>query len=100
MKATGYKAQKKWKSRNPERLREYAQRRNAVKKATTVEKVDYRDILRKWDGSCGICREAVLVFDQVHFDHIRPLSKGGAHAASNIQVAHALCNLKKYNKVA
>lgn len=43
---------------------------------------------------CGICRGAVEP-DDVHIDHIKPWSKGGTHALSNLQVAHSVCNMRK-----
>ena len=32
-------------------------------------------------------------------DHIIPLSRGGEHSWSNIQLAHMICNIRKNNKV-
>lgn len=34
-----------------------------------------------------------------HYDHIVPLAMGGVHAAHNLQIAHATCNLRKGARV-
>lgn len=100
MKSTGYRAQKKWKAKNLHKLREYTRRRHALKMALGAGPVDYAQIYKDSGGICGICHEAFMVYDEIHFDHIVPLSRGGAHTAENIQATHAKCNLKKFNKVA
>lgn len=66
--------------------------------AATNEPIDYAAVLKRADGKCGICAEA---FDAsgIEFDHIVPLSKGGAHCESNIQAAHKFCNRSKGNKL-
>ncbi len=89
-----------WKQANPHKLREYTRRRAAVKRHATVGIVDYDAIWLASDGLCGICREAIRVYDEIHFDHVVPLSRGGAHSTENIQVSHASCNMKKGAKVA
>jgi 5-methylcytosine-specific restriction endonuclease McrA len=56
----------------------------------------------KW--VCGICNK--IVDKQLYkpdlmspsLDHIVPLSKGGGHVRSNVQLAHLLCNIIKHNK--
>lgn len=90
---------KAWKRKNPNRRRELEMRRNARKRATTTEPVDYDRIWRESRGVCGICKHDILIYDQIHFDHIVPLARGGTHTRDNIQVAHAVCNLKKQDKL-
>lgn len=71
-------------------------RRNKMK--VVGEKIKLEDI-SNWDSrECGVCSQ--YIEDSYHLDHIEPLSKGGAHAVSNIQLTHPICNLKKYNKLA
>lgn len=43
---------------------------------------------------CQLCGGDVDPLD-MHLDHIKPWSKGGPSTVSNLQVAHALCNMKK-----
>jgi len=33
--------------------------------------------------------------EDLHFDHVVPLSKGGPHTTENIRPSHSTCNLKK-----
>lgn len=47
------------------------------------------------DGlQCQICGERVDP-DDVHLDHIKPLSHGGETDTANLQVTHSGCNLRK-----
>lgn len=48
---------------------------------------------------CGLCGEAVPP-DDVHIDHVQPVSKGGNDDPDNLQVSHALCNMRKGNRTA
>ena len=47
------------------------------------------------DYKCGICGERLGVDDEIHMDHIVPVSQGGKSVASNMQAAHPACNMKK-----
>ena len=47
---------------------------------------------------CGICKNSFELTDDIHIDHIRPVSKGGTSDFSNLQLAHAFCNVSKYNR--
>ncbi len=44
---------------------------------------------------CGICGEQIDSFDEMHVDHIIPLSRGGKDILANLQLTHAKCNLEK-----
>ena len=54
-------------------------------RATVIERDGYVCQL------CGLDVEP----DDVHLDHIKPWSKGGAHTVPNLQVTHSLCNMRK-----
>ncbi len=47
---------------------------------------------------CGICRLDVAPQD-VHIDHVRPVSRGGSNAMANLRVTHGVCNMKRGNRV-
>lgn len=49
---------------------------------------------RRADGRCGICGNTVDPHE-IAFDHTIPLTRGGADALKNIQVAHNTCNMQK-----
>lgn len=51
------------------------------------------------DGNvCGICGDDVEL-DDIHIDHIVPVSKGGSNRLTNLRVTHARCNMRKGAKV-
>lgn len=72
----------------------------AGKNVITIEKLGSRDGWR-----CGVCGkkikpDAPRVYPSgPSIDHIIPLSKGGDHSWSNVQIAHISCNTKKNNRV-
>lgn len=83
------------------RLEKLAQRRmwqsarEARKKAAFIEHVDPRIVFSRDQGICGICRIATDPL-KYEVDHIIPLSRGGTHGYANVQLAHPLCNRKKW----
>jgi 5-methylcytosine-specific restriction endonuclease McrA len=85
---------KKWKERNPLKLAEYKGRRRARELAATIGPVDYESILERDGLWCYLC-EVGITTDDLHFDHVIPLARGGSHTADNIRPTHAKCNLRK-----
>lgn len=85
------------KKNNPER----AKIRRARKKGVEVEKFSNQEIFDNCKWICGICGKSVdknLKFphpESQSLDHIVPISKGGGHVKSNVQLAHLGCNMKK-----
>ncbi len=51
-----------------------------------------------WERSGGKCENCGST-DQLEYDHIIPISKGGSNSAKNIQVLCRKCNRKKSNKI-
>lgn len=63
------------------------------------------------NGLCALCGKPMLKsrFEAPHariwakyratLDHIHPRSKGGSDAPENLQLAHAICNKRKGNRV-
>ena len=49
---------------------------------------------------CGICELEILEGVPTHWDHIVPVVAGGRAINSNVQLAHASCNMSKGAKVA
>lgn len=88
---------------DPERVRrqwsEKSGRRRARILETTREPVDYSAILAEYGMVCHICAVEIPGVQDLHFDHVIPLSKGGAHAMDNIRPSHARCNLSKGAKL-
>jgi 5-methylcytosine-specific restriction endonuclease McrA len=75
--------------------REFQRRRHAK----MTERVDYAAILDRDGMVCHICTEPIASMADLHFDHVVPLSKGGPHIAENIRPSHALCNMRKSNRL-
>lgn len=81
--------------------RDRQSRRRAIKAAATVELFRSIDVYERDQWRCGICHLPVDA-DLRHphpasasLDHMVPLSRGGAHALSNVQLAHLSCNIGK-----
>lgn len=68
-------------------------------------RIDVFDIAARDGYICHICNETVdmTVPRTSRFgatlDHVYPLSLGGADSASNVKLAHWICNVKKSNKL-
>lgn len=77
-------------------------RRRALRvKATIGEPFTNIEIFDRDGWECGVCHEPVG--KQVAYpdpmskslDHVVPLSRGGSHSRSNVQLAHLVCNMRK-----
>lgn len=88
-----------WRKANPERWRELNRAHVNRRRAQTKEYVDYSAILAEHGMWCHICSMVIASLDDLHFDHVIPLAKGGAHSAANIRPSHAACNLAKGAKL-
>lgn len=81
------------------------QKRRALKRATTAERIVAAEIYERDAWTCGLCSthvDPLLVYpdpNSASLDHITPLSKGGTHTPDNVQLAHLRCNLAKNNRV-
>ena len=56
-------------------------------------------LCKEQKGLCGICKKRIEPWEMMHLDHIVPQSRGGSHRRRNLQAAHALCNLRKGNRM-
>lgn len=97
------KASERWRKEHPLQRREQASRyqrtRQSRKAGATVTKADYVAILDEFGLQCHICLGAIIGAADLHFDHVIPLSRGGAHSPDNIRPAHSLCNMRKGSKL-
>jgi len=110
---------KRWRKNNPEKTREIAKNwREAnpekVKKMKKIcdfkrrltgyiiskarENIINNNLFKYGNIVCEKCKKPCE--DNYHFDHIVPLSRGGDHSQSNLQILCASCNRKKYTKIA
>jgi 5-methylcytosine-specific restriction endonuclease McrA len=97
----GTQHSREWRKRNPEkyalRNRENSRRRQT---GQTASRVAYAAVLERDGMVCHICTGSIADLSDLHFDHVMPLARGGAHHADNIKPAHALCNMRKSDKIA
>lgn len=93
------RAHEKWCQLHPAEVLEKAARRRARKRAATTEDVSYDAILNRDGFFCYLCQKPVDDPEDIHFDHIIPLCKGGTHSMDNIAVTHSLCNWKKGTRI-
>lgn len=68
-------------------------RRRSRKRLAPVEPVSRRVILQRDRGRCHLCGQAIS--DQLTFDHLIPVVRGGAHAEWNLMLAHDRCNKRR-----
>lgn len=88
-------ANREWYARHPDWARAKGAARRARERQTAVGPVDYEAILDEHGMVCHICLRPILSRDDLHFDHVRPISRGGTHTAGNIRPACAKCNRGK-----
>lgn len=85
----------KWVHEHPFRARQTRAVQKAKQYGVRVDlNTNYWRIYKRDRGICHLCQQKV---DRatLTFDHIIPLSKGGAHSPENIAVAHYICNRDK-----
>lgn len=92
----------RWRAKNSEELRFRHQKRRALKRGVTI---GTRSTIIQWEKSWrrkkfAVCYWCSLRFTikKCHLDHIKPLSKGGAHSIENLCISCAHCNLSKNAK--
>jgi 5-methylcytosine-specific restriction endonuclease McrA len=95
---------------------EYVRRRGRKRKAEILHNGHVpwmeQEVLDLYGTICYLCKEEIDLEAPrrvgwgagwqrgLHFDHVIPVSKGGADAIDNVRPAHAYCNLTKSNKPA
>ncbi len=91
---------RKWHKENPEKSRAISARRRALMAGADVAEFVSRDYVIARDRSrCHICKK-LCRRDEIHIDHLVPLTRGGEHSARNLAVACAPCNRRKKNGAA
>lgn len=54
-----------------------------------------KNLLRKQQGKCSICKELFTPTDIMEVDHIIPKFKGGMDVSNNLQLLHRQCHVNK-----
>lgn len=93
-----YESTKKWRTKNPEKLKAQYTKRYTRKKNCqnhfTYERVLELMILQ--NGKCVYCKKDIS--NKYHIDHIMPLCLGGENSPENIQLLCPFCNISKGGK--
>ncbi len=69
------------------------------------DNLSYADVIKEHGSDCHLCGIGIdLSLTAPHprsksFEHIQPVSKGGAHTLKNVKLAHLGCNIKKGNRI-
>ena len=97
-----------WQARKlkyPLRVSEHNMRKRVARANAFVSEVDPDVIWQRDNGICRLCHQLIdptLKWPNPmakSLDHIRPISKGGTHEPSNVQLAHLKCNWSKGNRL-
>lgn len=83
-----------WRKLYPETAKAQETRRRGYKVSETFPPGVLKMKLHYYGGKCWICRTNPYE----HWDHVKPLAKGGAHILANIRPSCADCNLAKGDK--
>lgn len=86
---------KKWRAKNPEKVRQHERNRRALKRGaegshTVADIARIREMQR---DRCACCRAPLR--GKGNIDHIVPLAAGGSNWPSNLQMLCRTCNLSK-----
>lgn len=89
-----------WKTPNGKRLAaQIAARYRAKKNGVNFEPVSHEDVWERDQGHCYLCDKKIRSLKEANFDHIIPISRGGAHTFENLAATHARCNQRKNDKL-
>ena len=97
----------KWAKDNPIKTREKRSKQRALKAEVTIG--DLSEIKKVYDiaekdtdvvcylrlDGCPYANGEKIAIGDRHVDHIKPLSRGGSHTASNLAISCSKCNLRK-----
>lgn len=86
---------RRWREENPDKMLAAGNRRRARKRGAVVgdpAEVATREAEIRESRWCEKCKAEV---DDLHVDHIQPLSRGGSHSVENLQGLCAKHNLEK-----
>lgn len=92
---------KKYNKEHPETARRNSQIRRSRKLGLSnpmapVTKKGLEEKLVYWGRKCYLCNEEII--DGLHWDHVKPLTKGGMDILSNLRPTHAVCNIRKHSQ--
>lgn len=96
---------REWKKANRASCTDRQNKRNATLYAVFVEDVSLEFLFERDKGCCQLCGHLLSLNTKwpdprtPTRDHIVPLTKGGTHERTNLQLACACCNIGKGNRL-
>ena len=81
-----------YRKRNPEKVREWSQKRES-RKTGRLPRGTVMRLIKLQKNTCAICRGSLK--PGYHVDHILALARGGKHERNNIQLLCPPCNVRK-----
>lgn len=88
---------RRWREANAEHFARLNREAQARRRVDPTDPIDYAALLDEHGRTCHICGDAIE--GELHFDHVVPLARGGAHSAGNIRPAHGRCNRWKKDRL-
>jgi len=103
-------SEQKYKKAHPEISRAASRKRRATLKFVKTESYSEKDVILTYGTNCYICNVAIDLNapkkvglkgwqNGLHIDHVIPISKGGGDTLENVRPTHALCNIKKGDRI-
>lgn len=85
------------------RFRSYRNRnlkgqRRAERNGAAYEDIRFHAVIERDENRCWMCGRT-LEWAEIRFDHLIPLSRGGAHVFDNVWVACEPCDTRKGNRL-
>ncbi|QJB21821.1 glycolate dehydrogenase [Xanthomonas phage FoX2] len=88
-----------WRAANPEKRRAHHAKRRALKISAVPAEWSEFDAFVIEEAHAACKRRSELHGEPFHVDHMVPLTRGGLHCATNIQVIPARLNLRKGSRL-
>ena len=89
------KEHKEYRLANLERRRNHQHTRRVKKLSNGVFKISPKELKKLYSSSCFYCSST----ENIHADHLVPISRGGQHSIGNLLPACKKCNLSKGSKL-
>lgn len=82
---------RKWKANNRDAVRVYSVQRRKKKFVNGVFEIRPKELRRLYESPCFFCGS----LENIHADHVVPISKGGRHSIGNLIPACQKCNCSR-----
>jgi len=80
------------------KIKHFIERYTPSKRNRKLTKEETNNLKEKQKDICPLCNTKIFDNDDIHTDHIKPISKGGEDIIENMQITHSSCNLSKGNR--